>query len=249
MKAFPGRRRWLAAAAGALLVIAAAAAGFVLKEQSGALPERPAAQRPELLLLTSLPIVFPERFSLEGSKSPALAALRERYRPVPISTADARSLDGHRLLLMAQPHAQPAEILVELDQWVRRGGNVLLLADPALEWPSERPLGDLSRPPAAFADTGLLGHWGLRLDAPDEPGPATFTLDGRTAHALSPGSLAATGPGCRVRAGGFVARCRIGRGEAIVIADADFIDVERRREPARSGNLDFLLAELARLEQ
>ena len=48
---------------------------------------------------------------------------------------------------------------------------------------------------------------------------------------------------------GLVARCKIGRGEAIVIADADFLDVERRREPARSGNLDFLLAELARLEQ
>lgn len=249
MKASPGGRRWLAAAAGALLVIAATAAGFVLKERSSALPERPPAERPELLLLTSLPIVFPERFGLEGSKSPALAALRERYTLVPISTADAASLDGHRLLLMAQPHAQPAEVLVELDQWVRLGGHVLLLADPALEWPSELRLSDLSRPPAAFADTGLLGHWGLRLDAPDEPGPATFTIDGRAAHALSPGSLVATGPECGVSAGGFVARCRVGRGEAIVIADADFIDVERRREPSRSGNLEVLLAELARLEQ
>ena len=72
---------------------------------------------------------------------------------------------------MAQPQAQPAEALVELDAWVRRGGRVLLLADPALEWPSERPLGDLLRPPAAFADTGLLGHWGLTLTPPEARGP------------------------------------------------------------------------------
>lgn len=246
----PQRGRWLAAGAGALLVIAAAAAGFVVKEQPGrSFAGRAPGERPELLLLTSLPIVFPERFGLEGSKAPALPALRERYNLVPISTADQGSLKGHRLLLMAQPNAQPAEYLVELDDWVRRGGRLLLLADPALEWPSERPLGDPLRPPLAFADTGLLGHWGLRLDSPDEPGPATFTVDGQTAHALSPGSLVATGPGCKVSAEGFIARCQIGRGEATVVADADFIDIERRGDSARLGNLDFLRAELARLEK
>lgn len=243
------RPRWVAAGAGALMIVAAAAAGFALKERSSDFPERAAGERPALLLLTSLPIAFPEGFSLEGGQSPALAALRERYEVIPISTADQGSLGGYRLLLMAQPNAQPAEYLVELDQWVRRGGRVLLLADPALEWPSERPLGDSLRPPLAFADTGLLGHWGLRLDAPDELGPATFTVEGRTAHALSPGTLVATGQNCKVSGDGLVARCRVGRGQAIVVADADFVDVERRREPARSANLDVLLAELARLEQ
>lgn len=243
------RRRWVAAGVGALVAVAAAAAGFALKERSSEFPQRAAAERPELLLLTSLPIAFPEGFTLEGSQSPALAALRERYQVIPISIADQGSLAGHRLLVMAQPNAQPAEYLVELDQWVRNGGRVLLLADPALEWPSERPLGDPLRPPVAFADTGLLAHWGLRLDAPDKPGSATFTIDGRTAHALSPGTLVATGRNCEVSGGGFLARCRIGRGQAIVVADADFVDVERRREPARSGNLDVLLGELARLEQ
>ena len=34
---------------------------------------------------------------------------------------------------MAQPLAQTAENLVTLDTWVRRGGRVLLLADPLLE--------------------------------------------------------------------------------------------------------------------
>jgi hypothetical protein len=242
------RRPWIAGAAGALLVIAAAAVGVVIREEPVALPARPAEERPELLVLTSLPIAFPEEFTLEGGGSPAMTALESRYRVVPISTADAASLAGHKLLLMAQPNAQPAEILVELDEWVRKGGRVLLLADPMLDWPSEKPLGDLSRPPLAFPDTGLLGHWGLRLDAPDAPGPATFSVGGRKVHALSPGTLVATGPGCSVAGSGFIARCQIEGGAATVVADADFADVERRRDPARFANLEFLLAELNRLE-
>ena len=98
---------------------------------------------------------------------------------VPIGTTDAASLKQGRLLLLAHPLAQPAEALVDLDRWVREGGGVLLLADPKLEWPSKRPLGDKLRPPPAFADTGLLEHWGLRLDAPDEAGPRQLQLGGR----------------------------------------------------------------------
>lgn len=249
MSAAIGRKRIIAAAAGALLVTAAVALGMGLRERSGAFPQRAASERPELMVLTSLPILFGEEFSLDAPASPALQALQGRYRLRPVSIADSGALKGGKLLLMAQPQAQPAEVLVELDQWVRSGGRLLLLADPLLEWPSKRPLGDVLRPMPAFADTGLLGHWGLRLDAPDAAGPATVVIDGRAVHALSPGTLVATGPGCTVEADGLAARCAIGQGQATVIADADFADVARRREPARSGNLDFLLAELAKLEQ
>lgn len=243
------RGRGLAAAVGALLVLGAAVLGLGLRDRSGSLPPRAAGDRPALMLLTSLPIAFGEEFTLDSPQSPALEALRSRYEVKPISVADSGSLGAGELLLMAQPLAQPAELLVELDRWVRGGGRVLLLADPLLEWPSERPLGDVLRPPPAFADTGLLGHWGLRLDAPDSPGPVTAVIDGRPLHALSPGTLARTGQGCDVESSGLLARCRIGRGQAVVIADADFADVDRRGEPERSDNLAFLLAELARLEQ
>ena len=243
------RGRRIAAAAGVLIVLAAVALGMGLREQSGSMPVRPSAERPELMLLTSLPIVFSERFTLDSPQSPLLGALESRYRVRPISTADLKSLGGGKLLLMAQPQAQPAETLVEFDHWVRSGGRVLLLADPLLEWPSERPLGDLLRPPPGFADTGLLGHWGLRLDSPDVPGPATAVVGGRAVHARSPGMLVGTGPGCAIEASGLVARCRVGKGLATVVADADFADVERMREPTRSANLDFLLAALEQLEQ
>ena len=45
-----------------------------------------------------------------------------------------------------------------------------------------------------------------------------------------------------------MARCRIGRGRATVIADADLLNVEQLGNPARD-NLDALLAELAELER
>ena len=107
----------------------------------------------------------------------------------------SRLPDG-ALLLAAQPRALPAEELVALDAWVRRGGRLVLLADPLLEWPSELPLGDPRRPPLAFPDTGLLKHWGLRLDAPDERGPRQSSLGGKPVLTASPGTLARTRGSC-----------------------------------------------------
>jgi len=207
---------------------------------------RPLAERPPLMLLTTLPIAFPEHFALNVPASPVLKALQSRYRVEPISVADAGELDHGRLLLMAQPQAQPPEDLVALDDWVRAGGRVLLFADPALEWPSDRPLGSLLRPPYAFADTGLLAHWGLRLQGPDQLGPAEVKIDGFALSTRSPGKVVATNHDCSIDSGGFVARCRMGPGEATVIADADFLNSSSAVE---GPSLDVLLIELARLER
>jgi hypothetical protein len=208
------------------------------------LPPRAPADRPTLLLLTSLPLVFSEQFSIEAGGSPALKALETRYRVVPISVSGEAELGKGRLLLMVQPRAQPAEDLVALDQWVRGGGRVLLLADPMLEWPSDRPLGDPFRPPPMFADTGLLAHWGIRLDAPDEPGPKDGKLGGYGVLTVSPGALSGR---CEISRNRLVAHCRVGRGRATIVADADFLNVDTLGKPARP-NLDALLGELATLE-
>jgi len=236
------RERALAVIA-ALLVAAASAAALALR-QAEPLPPRPPGQRPTLLLLTSLPLVFGEGFSLHGNGSPALTALQARYRVVPISVADPAELGEGRLLLMAHPLAQPAEDLVALDRWVRGGGRVLLLADPMLEWPSKRPLGDLLRPPPMFMDTGLLAHWGLRLEAPDERGPRAGKLGGFEVVTDSPGRLFGR---CAIGADRLVARCSIGRGRATIVADADFLDA-RDLGPQAKHNFDGLLEELASLE-
>jgi hypothetical protein len=229
-----------------LIVLAVAGTAFAINRwRSPSLGPRPEAERPALLLLTSLPLMFSEDFSLKGSGSEALRRLQTRYTVVPISVSSEAELTKGRLLLMAQPLAQTAENLVALDDWVRAGGRVLLLADPMLEWPSKRPLGDVLRPPPMFADTGLLGHWGLRLDAPDQRGPAERKLGGYSVLTLTPGSLSGS---CAIASHGLVADCRLGKGRAIVIADADFLRGEER-EKATPHNLDGLLAELDQLER
>ena len=225
------RKRVLAVLAIALL--AAGALAFAGRQ-------RPAPDRPTLLMLTSLPILFSEEFSLEGGGSLALQALETRYRVRPISVTSVAELGRNRLLLLAHPPAQTAENLVALDGWVRAGGRVLLLADPMLEWPSSRPLGDPLRPAPMFADTGLLARWGLRLDAPDEAGPKTQTLAGREIMTASPGTLHGR---CRISASRLMADCAIGKGRAIIVADADFIGVEQLDGPV-DRNLDALLATL-----
>ena len=198
----------------------------------------PRSERPELLLLTSLPLAFGESFSIEAAGSPVLEALEQRYRVKAIPTASAEALKGAQLLLMAQPLAQPAEDLVALDRWVRRGGRLLLLADPMLEWADSRQLGDPTRPPPMFMDTGLLGHWRLRLDAPEKRGQREAELAGRTITTLSPGTLEGS---CDITADRLLARCKVGKGEALIVADADFLDWAREGQ-RQAGRLAVLAA-------
>lgn len=232
------------ARSGALMLAAVAliaAAAFAVTRLGETHPVEPTG-RPTLLLLTSLPLVFGEQFSLEGG-SPALKALQGRYRVVPISVTSPEDLSKGRLLLLAQPPAQTAENLVALDDWVRGGDRVLLFADPMLEWPSSRPLGDPLRPAPMFMDTGLLQHWGVRLDAPDQRGPAIRRLGGYEVLTASPGALSGK---CAISPDRLVAECAIGRGRAIIVADADLLDTADLG-PGASRNLHALLSELASL--
>ena len=205
-------------------------------------PDKP---RRELFLLTALPIAWGESFGLEQPGSPALKALEADYR---VTLIDLPSqLPAGALLLAAQPRALPAEELVALDQWVRAGGRLMLLADPLLEWPSALPLGDRRRSPMAFPDTGLLRHWGLMLDAPDERGPRQQRLGGHQIMTASPGTLAGGGD-CRVGDDGLSAQCRLGAGKAILVADADFLNVgEGGLDGPTDQNLPALVSQLERL--
>ena len=204
----------------------------------------PEVARPELFLLTPLPIVWNEGFGLDQPGSPALEALERQYRVTPVDLPS--QVPEGALLLAAQPRALPAEELEKLDAWIRRGGRLVLLADPMLEWPSERPLGDPRRAPVAFPDTGLLQHWGLRLDAPGDRGPRQLALGDVQVLASSPGSLARIGGGCAVADQQLLARCRVGRGRAVIIADADFLNLgPGGLDGPTDQNLPALLSQLA----
>ncbi|MCY7271840.1 MAG: GldG family protein [Sphingomonas bacterium] len=182
--------------------------------------------KPIVHVLTSLPLLLDEGFGLGPAKGEAAVFLREHFQLKPIDLPSQLPPSG--VLLVAQPRALPAEELVALDGWVRGGGRLVLLADPMLEWPSERPFGDRLRPPMSFADTGLLAHWGLRLDAPDKRGVSYDRMNGAVAF-ISPGTLVKMGGKCAIEEGGWKALCQLGKGNATIIADADFLNVEAIR--------------------
>ena len=86
------------------MLMAVAALGWaVVHPKNDASAPLQESRRPPLLLLTSLPLIFGEDFSLNGGGSIALKALQSRYRVLPISTTSPSELKRARLLLMAQP--------------------------------------------------------------------------------------------------------------------------------------------------
>lgn len=180
------------------------------------------AVKPTVYVLTSLPLLFDEGFGLEPATGAAAKFLRARYT---LKAIDLPSeLPPGATLLAAQPRALPAEELVVLDRWVRDGGRLVLFADPLLDGSSERALGDPLRPPISFADTGLLLHWGLRLDAPDGSRQSTSLTDGEIEF-VSIGTLVRVGGACSIEQGGWMASCRLGKGTAVIVADADLLDL------------------------
>src|SRR6185369_16393271 len=86
----------------AAVLMAAGVAVALVGREPRTLAPRPPSERPALLLLTSLPLVFPEQFTLGGG-SPALTAIETRYRVLPISATDEADLARGRLMLMAHP--------------------------------------------------------------------------------------------------------------------------------------------------
>lgn len=202
---------------------------------------RAAAERPPLLLMSALPLVWGERGPFDPESRPAAAyhALEAEFQVRPIDYLDPASLRGPRLMLLAQPRALAPTELVALDSWVRRGGRLAVLADPDLVWPSELPLGDARRPPAASLLSPLLAYWGLRLEAPPVRQARVAYLRGgpklRRMTLDAPGRWHSTGRSCRVAQLDYLAVCAIGAGKVLLIADADLLRDELWAAPVARG--------------
>jgi hypothetical protein len=185
--------------------------------------EKEAVRKPELILMTALPIVWGEGdlFSLNVRPAGVYTALQEEFTVRPIDTLDRESLGKSKLLLLAQPRWLAPGELVAVDEWVRGGGYALMLADPQLEWHSELPLSDVRRPPPTSLLNPLLNHWGLALEEGISSGRDTFGRN-RVIAMHKAGRLTKTATSCRVLRS-YYARCAIGRGQAAVLADADLM--------------------------
>jgi hypothetical protein len=200
---------------------------------------RQAAERHDLMLMSALPLEWGEAGPLDPSSRPAAAftMLAKEFAIRPLDVLDDASLTSGRLLLLAQPRALAPAELVAVDAWVRRGGKALILTDPALAWPTELALGDIRRPPAIGLLGPLLTHWGLDL-VPPEQRTAVISPSGpheRRLAMFAPGRFVKAGGTCAVDRQGHIARCSLGKGQAILVADADMMHDRLWVGPGRDG--------------
>lgn len=203
--------------------------------------------KPDLGLLTTLPIYWSESLeigeALDSREEPhwARVTLEADYDLLPLDTLDAGEggLGGLDYLLLAQPRALSPPENVALDDWVRAGGHALVFADPFLTGDSRFGIGDRRRPQDVVLLSPILRRWGLELQF--DPGQPDGEYYVKLASGEIPVNLAGrlvevTGSApsdCTLSASGLVAECAIGRGRAVVVADAALLE-GWRAEPARA---------------
>lgn len=220
---------------------------------AGPLHAEPPAARPILPILTGLPLFWGEGpvgsvLQLLSVRSSLLMEIEGRYLVEAVDTFDADHFAQRQLLLAIQPASLPAEEFVALDAWIRRGGRALIFADPDLVWPTGFAVGDRRRPPASTLLDPLFKHWGLRLVGKrTAPQRVAAEIDGITVTMINPGVWHRSMGGCAVAESGHVATCLLGKGQVILIADADMLDPRLWTESA-PDNVRALRALLARLE-
>lgn len=223
-----GARRWSAALLTAVAGVGWQWLGWALVPLAYAIP---AADRPAVALLTSLPLGDPSmdaRLAGRARDAPALLVLRHATRLTQADAITPDLLDDSDVLLLAHPQQLPPAALVAIDDWVRGGGHAVVLADGLSSWHPRYPLGDPRNPPVTSMLTPLLTHWGLTLDAPDGLIAQEVRMaagEGRL-RLFSPGRLSGAGAGCAIDSSGIIGDCRIGEGRALIVADADLLDAE-----------------------
>lgn len=221
--------------------------------------ERGAAESGPIGLFTSLPILWNEEpdvaAMLKSQEGPhwARSLLTERGG---IAALDALAAPGgagplgrlHRLVI-AQPRPLSPDENVALDTWVRGGGRLLLLADPALTAESHFAIGDPRRPQAVVLISPILKRWGLDLQF--EEGQAfeerNVPLGAASVPVNLPGRFVVRdAKACTAAADGLLATCRIGKGRVTALADAavlDRDDADGARQKAFAALLDRAFAD------
>jgi hypothetical protein len=199
-------------------------------------------QRPQLGLMTSLPLYWQVDAELAdiaaGRAVPPWQrrAIETRFVLVPLDTLtplpalspdtpEVDPLAGLARLAVVQPRGLAPADNVALDQWVRAGGRLLLVLDPALTGEYAAALGDPRRPVDAALIPPVVARWGLAIvfdEAEADEVTAVPLGEGTLPLALA-GRISITDAAaaqCTLLAGDAAARCAIGKGEVTLIADA-----------------------------
>lgn len=205
------------------------------------LPEPP-KDRPRLGLMTSLPIYWPLGSDIatiaSGEAQPPWQRrlLEQRYELVPLDTLspiaglspDAPETDplaGLDHLAIIQPRGLSPADNVALDEWVRAGGQLLLVLDPMLTGHYEAALGDPRRPTDAALIPPVVERWGLAVSYDPEQSQEVENVaygNGTVMRSLAGEISLIEGAGgdCDIQAEGMLAQCRVGEGLVTLLADA-----------------------------
>jgi hypothetical protein len=209
-------------------------------------------------LFTSLPILWNEEpdvaAMLKSQDGPhwARTVLTGRGGITALDTLAAPGgtgpLDRLNRLVIAQPRPLSPDENVALDTWVRGGGRLLLLADPALTAESHFAIGDPRRPQAVVLISPILKRWGLDLQFDEAQAfkERNVRLGAATVPVNLPGRFVVRDTkACTDTPDGLLATCRIGKGRVTALADAavlDRDDADGVRQKAFSALLDRAFA-------
>ncbi|HWK42219.1 MAG TPA: ABC transporter [Croceibacterium sp.] len=233
----------------ALLTLAAACGAQSQDQRQGSVSEATSAeQRPVLGLMGTIPIYWGESGSFgdlvdgTGDSHWVRDRIEKRFAIEPLDMLTDQNLAPLDMLLLAQPRALGAPENVALDAWVRGGGRLLLFADPMLTGESRYAIGDRRRPQDVILLSPILLHWGLDLQFDvDRPGGVETARADGVGIPIDRAGLFTVSPdgGCQISGGGVLARCLIGKGKVIVLADAALLDLHHP-PPGAPEALDWL---------
>lgn len=229
------------------MVLALAALGWLNLGRSAKVEE-------PIGLFTSLPILWADNPELGSELRPdarphwALEVLGAYGTVEPLDLLTPDRLEKLHRLVIAQPRPLAPGENVALDDWVRAGGHLLLLADPALTQDSAFAIGDPRRPQAMAMLSPILGRWELDLLFDDRQllGESSRAVLGVPTPVNLPGRFAARGQAnCKLWADGLAVTCAIGKGRVVALADAAVLersDPSGKRPKAFAGLLDAAFA-------
>ncbi len=216
----------------------------------------------KLGLMTSLPLYWPlgegigdiaaGRGAVPWQRSVMGSAyvleLIDTLSPIPGISPDSAEVDplaGLDRLAVIQPRGLSPGDNVALDAWVRKGGRLLLVLDPALTGDYDLPLGDPRRPVDSALIPPVVARWGMAVNFDDAQDAAATTapLGTATIPLALAGRIAVTDPAaadCTLLAGGAAAQCGVGEGQVTLIADAALFEHQELAGEDGAGLRDVL---------
>ncbi|WP_082355865.1 hypothetical protein [Novosphingobium sp. AAP83] len=242
-------RRFVLLALALLVALAGGGLFWQRNASKGDAGQNQAAQQP-LGLFTSLPILWGEHADLrdvlaEPSNSHSAKSVLEHHGKV-VALDTLADLSRFDRLIMAQPRPLMPEENVALDGWVRAGGRALVFADPMLTQDSAFALGDKRRPQDVVLISPILGRWGLELRFDDAQTLGVRENAGEGVPVNLPGQFAIRTGGvdarCKIGPERLIARCRIGKGRVLLVADAALLEADDD-QGVLADRLDTLLTE------